>query len=139
MFQDQINERTSLTNHTHPNKISTIHTCHTSSFWLFQIEPNTMTTAQTTLLIGGSNGTATLTAILGDNSNPINQSHILRVATRSGKKYLANDGVTPRTWRCEEKRHLSDLVSADILPTRKIVHVGRPDSVFVYGDGDVEG
>jgi len=98
-----------------------------------------MTTAQTTLLIGGSNGTATLTAILGDNSNPINQSHILRVATRSGKKYLANDGVTPRTWRCEEKRHLSDLVSADILPTRKIVHVGRPDSVFVYGDVDVEG
>ena len=125
MFQDQINERTSLTNHTHPHKT--------------QIHTRTMTTAQTTLLIGGSNGTATLTAILGDNSNPINQSHILRVATRSGKKYLANDGVTPRTWRCEEKRHLSDLVSADILPTRKIVHVGRPDSVFVYGDVDVEG
>ena len=108
-------------------------------------------TSQTTLLIGGSNGTATLTAILGDKSNPANLGHVLRVATRSGAKYLVHrprdsfavndnddDGASetvsvPRTWRCEEKRHLSDLISADIFPTRTIVHVGRPDSVFVYG------
>eukprot|EP00804_Cyclotella_cryptica_P002233 CCRYP_019739-RA/>CCRYP_019739-RA protein AED:0.01 eAED:-0.01 QI:0/0/0/1/1/1/2/0/716 len=104
--------------------------------------------SQTTLLVGGSNGTATLAAILGDKSNPANEGHVLRVATRSGKKYLVDkpsdvggdfNGVTssvsvPRTWRCEEKRHLSDLISADIFPTKRIVHVGRPDSVFVYGE-----
>lgn len=95
-------------------------------------------TPQTTLLIGGSNGTATLTAILGDRSNPDNEGHVLRVATRSGDKYLLADG-TPRTWRCLEKRHLSDLVSADVFPTRSIVRVGRPDSVFVYGEGEEEG
>ena len=102
--------------------------------------------AQTTLLIGGSNGTATLTAILGDKSNPSNTHHTLRVATRSGDKYLQTTKTTdsgvvqePRTWRCEEKRHISDLIAADILPTRRIVHVGRPDSVFVYGNADVGG
>ena len=89
-------------------------------------------TPQTTLLIGGSNGTATLTAILGDKSSPHNAHHTLRVATR-GNNYTLDDG-TPRTWRCDEKRHLSDLIAADILPTRRIVHVGRPDSVFVYGE-----
>jgi len=99
-----------------------------------QPQPNYKTMAQTTLLIGGSNGTATLTAILGDKSNPANAGHVLRVATRSGDKYL-NDGK-PRTWRCEEKRHISDLIAADILPTRRIVHVGKPDSVFVYGGDD---
>ena len=36
-------------------------------------------------------------------------------------------------WRCNEKKHLSDVVSADFLPTRIISHVGAPDSVFVYG------
>lgn len=95
--------------------------------------------AQTTLLIGGSNGTATLAAILGDKSNPRNANHILRVATRS-TKYLdpsSSGGVgEPRVWRCTEKQHLSDLVAADIFPTRVITHVGRPDSVFVYGDDD---
>jgi hypothetical protein len=97
--------------------------------------------AQTTLLIGGSNGTATLTAILGDKSNPANTGHVLRVATRSGDKYLIDrDAVKePRTWRCEEKRHISDLIAADILPTSRIVHVGAPDSVFVYGNEDGDG
>lgn len=93
----------------------------------------TATTQQTTLLIGGSNGTATLCAILGDKSNPANANHTLRVATRSPKTYLNDDGVSPREWRCQEKKHLSDLLSADCLPTRTVTHVGAPDSVFVYG------
>ena len=92
---------------------------------------------QTTLLIGGSNGTATLCAILGDKSNPINAGHVLRVATRSSSKYLdPKEKNQPRTWRCEEKKHLSDVFSADVLPTRIVSHVGRPDSVFVYGDDE---
>ena len=37
-------------------------------------------------------------------------------------------------WRCTEKKHISDVVAADFLPTRLITHVGAPDSVFVYGD-----
>lgn len=37
-------------------------------------------------------------------------------------------------WRCAEKKHLSDVVAADFLPTRLITHVGAPDSVFVYGE-----
>lgn len=88
---------------------------------------------QTTLLIGGSNGTATLCAILGDKSNPNNMNHTLRVATRSAKTYLNEDGLTPRVWRCQEKKHISDLVASDMLPTRVTTHVGSPDSVFVYG------
>ncbi|KAL3806619.1 hypothetical protein ACHAXA_004423 [Cyclostephanos tholiformis] len=98
---------------------------------------------QTTLLIGGSNGTATLCAILGDRSNPHNANHTLRVATRSAGTYLNDDGSSPRVWRCGEKKHLSDLVSADFLPTRMLTHVGAPNSVFVYGgagdDGGVRG
>jgi hypothetical protein len=43
-------------------------------------------------------------------------------------------------WRCDEKKHISDLVSADFLPTRMLTHVGAPNSVFVYGgDGDDDG
>ena len=97
--------------------------------------------SQTTLLIGGSNGTATLCAILGDRSNPLNSNHTLRVATRSAKTYLDDGGSSPRVWRCSERKHLSDLVSADFLPTRTLTHVGAPDSVFVYGgdDDDDEG
>ena len=92
--------------------------------------------AQTTLLVGGSNGTATLCAILGNKSNPANANHVLRVATRSGNKYLDDKQEQPRVWRCTEKKHLSDVVAADFLPTRMITHVGAPDSVFVYGAGD---
>ncbi len=88
---------------------------------------------QTTLLVGGSNGTATLCAILGDKSNPTNVNHVLRVATRSGDKYLDDNKAAPRVWRCTEKKHLSDVCAADFLPTRLITHVGAPDSVFVYG------
>ncbi|KAK1744265.1 hypothetical protein QTG54_004798 [Skeletonema marinoi] len=91
---------------------------------------------QTTLLIGGSNGTSTLCAILGDKSNPANANHVLRVATRSGHKYLDDNQAAPRVWRCTEKKHISDVVAADFLPTRLITHVGAPDSVFVYGGGD---
>ncbi|KAL7500069.1 hypothetical protein ACHAWT_009940 [Skeletonema menzelii] len=94
---------------------------------------------QTTLLIGGSNGTATLCAILGDKSNPANANHVLRVATRSGDKYLDDNKAAPRVWRCTEKKHLSDVVAADFLPTRLITHVGAPDSVFVYGGQQEEG
>ena len=90
--------------------------------------------AQTTLLIGGSNGTSTLCAILGDKSKHTNTNHTLRVATRSSNKYL--DNGSPRTWRCKEKKHLSDVVAADFLPTRVITHVGAPDSVFVYGNAN---
>lgn len=90
--------------------------------------------SQTTLLIGGSNGTATLCAILGDRSNPENAGHTLRVATRSSGRYLNEEDGSPRVWRCSEKKHLSDVVSADFLPTRTVTHVGAPDSVFVYGD-----
>jgi len=42
-------------------------------------------------------------------------------------------------WRCTEKKHLSDVVAADFLPTRLITHVGAPDSVFVYGDQESYG
>ena len=90
--------------------------------------------AQTTLLIGGSNGTSTLCAILGDKSKQNNTNHTLRVATRSSNKYL--DNGSPRTWRCKEKKHLSDVVAADFLPTRVITHLGAPDSVFVYGNNE---
>ena len=93
---------------------------------------------QTTLLIGGSNGTATLCAILGDKSNPNNINHTLRVATRSAKTYLNEDGVIPRVWRCQEKKHISDLVASDMLPTRVMTHVGAPDSVFVYANNDTD-
>ena len=93
---------------------------------------------QTTLLIGGSNGTATLCAILGDKSNTTNTNHTVRVATRSAKTYLNDDGLTPRVWRCTEKKHISDLVASDMLPTRITTHVGSPDSVFVYGGEEVE-
>ena len=55
------------------------------------------------------------------------------MATRSSTKYL-NDDSSPRTWRCNEKKHISDVISADFLPTRIITHVGAPDSVFVYND-----
>ncbi|KAL9184640.1 hypothetical protein ACHAXT_012610 [Thalassiosira profunda] len=89
---------------------------------------------QTTLLVGGSNGTATLCAILGDRSNPANDGHTLRVATRSSAKYL--DRGAPRTWRCAEKKHLSDVVSADFLPTRSVTHVGTPHAVFPYGNDE---
>eukprot|EP00580_Thalassiosira_gravida_P015285 CAMPEP_0201663594 /NCGR_PEP_ID=MMETSP0494-20130426/5333_1 /ASSEMBLY_ACC=CAM_ASM_000839 /TAXON_ID=420259 /ORGANISM="Thalassiosira gravida, Strain GMp14c1" /LENGTH=717 /DNA_ID=CAMNT_0048142213 /DNA_START=151 /DNA_END=2304 /DNA_ORIENTATION=- len=92
--------------------------------------------AQTTLLIGGSNGTATLCAILGDKSKPVNANHTLRVATRSSRRFL--DGGRPRVWRCKEKKHLSDVISADFLPTRILTHVGSPDSVFVYGNDSNE-
>jgi len=92
--------------------------------------------SQTTLLIGGSNGTATLCAILGDRSNPLNANHTLRVATRSAKNYLNDDASSPRVWRCSERKHISDLVSADFLPTRTLTHVGAPNSVFVYGGND---
>lgn len=108
----------------------------------------TMTSSshQTTLLIGGSNGTATLCAILGDKSNPVNANHTLRVATRSAHTYLDNNSnskdsagaatgaTSPRVWRCQEKKHISDLLSANFLPTRVVTHVGAPDSVFVYGN-----
>jgi len=94
-----------------------------------------MAAAQTTLLIGGSNGTSTLCAILGDKSKPVNANHTLRVATRSPTKYL-NETGSPRVWRCKEKKHISDVVSADFLPTRVLTHVGAPDSVFVYGGND---
>jgi hypothetical protein len=94
---------------------------------------------QTTLLVGGSNGTSTLCAILGDKSNPANKNHVLRVATRSGHKYLDDNKEAPRVWRCTEKKHLSDVVAADFLPTRLITHVGAPDSVFVYGDQESNG
>lgn len=102
---------------------------------------------QTTLLIGGSNGTATLCAILGDKSNPVNANHTLRVATRSAQTYLDNTNnnadatldaasLSPRVWRCQEKKHISDLLSANFFPTRVVTHVGAPDSVFVYGNDD---
>ncbi|KAL7445668.1 hypothetical protein ACHAXM_010004 [Skeletonema potamos] len=94
---------------------------------------------QTTLLVGGSNGTSTLCAILGDKSNPANKNHVLRVATRSGHKYLDDNKEAPRVWRCTEKKHLSDVVAADFLPTRLITHVGAPDSVFVDGDQESNG
>ncbi|KAL7530473.1 hypothetical protein ACHAWF_003390 [Thalassiosira exigua] len=98
--------------------------------------PSPPSDRQTTLLLGGSNGTATLCAILGDRSNPRNDGHVLRVATRSSAKYLDDDAASPRAWRCTEKQHLSDVVSADFLPTRTVTHVGAPDSVFVYGDDE---
>jgi len=41
-------------------------------------------------------------------------------------------------WRCTEKKHISDVVAADFLPTRLITHVGAPDSVFVYGGDQQE-
>ena len=94
--------------------------------------------AQTTLLIGGSNGTKTLAAILCDKTKKNNENHVVRIATRSSTTFLNDDG-SPRSWRCEEKRHISDLVAADFLPHRILTHVGTPDSVFVYGANDSNG
>ncbi len=102
------------------------HSAYTQTSTTISDETTTMAAssppAQTTLIIGGSNGTATLCAILGDKSKPVNENHTLRVATRSSRKYV--DGGRPRVWRCTEKKHLSDIVSADFLPTRILTHVG---------------
>eukprot|EP00586_Coscinodiscus_wailesii_P019919 CAMPEP_0172516350 /NCGR_PEP_ID=MMETSP1066-20121228/275627_1 /TAXON_ID=671091 /ORGANISM="Coscinodiscus wailesii, Strain CCMP2513" /LENGTH=619 /DNA_ID=CAMNT_0013297791 /DNA_START=66 /DNA_END=1925 /DNA_ORIENTATION=+ len=88
---------------------------------------------QTTVLIGGSNGTKTLCSILGDTSHGQNQNHTIRVVTRNTRPFLTSNN-TPREWRCNEQKALSDLLPSSLLPTTWITHVGAPSSVFPYED-----
>lgn len=95
----------------------------------------------TTTLVGGSNGTATLCAILGDKHNPRNSGHTIRVVTRSAKKFF-NDSITNngrseiREWRCHEQKPLTDVFPLPFLPTQWLTHVGAPHSVFGYEEGE---
>mmetsp|Transcript_8904 Transcript_8904/g.13202 ORF Transcript_8904/g.13202 Transcript_8904/m.13202 type:complete len:625 (-) Transcript_8904:2361-4235(-) len=99
----------------------------------------------TTTLIGGSNGTATLCAILGDKHNPRNNGHTIRVVTRSPQRFFNsnnNDNETNngrnkiREWRCHEQKPLTDVFPLPFLPTQWLTHVGAPHSVFGYVEGD---
>lgn len=91
---------------------------------------------QTTVLVGGSNGTATLCAILGDASNPLNEGHTVRVCTRNSSRFLS--GNKPREWRCNEQKAW-DLVPWEALPKSWVTHTGAPDSVLTYSQTDISG
>jgi len=88
---------------------------------------------QTTVLVGGSNGTATLTSILGDKSNPLNDGHVIRVVTRSKNRFIDGSG-SPRVWKCHEQQMLSNLVPVSFQPKKWKTYMGRPDSVFSYDE-----
>lgn len=99
---------------------------------------------QTTVFFGGSNGTKTLLALLGDKSNNDNVNHTLRVVTRNPDNFLnittttSNNNVEIQRWRCNEQVHISNTLSASFLPTQWITHEGQPDSVFSYDDDDID-
>lgn len=90
------------------------------------------TTRQTTVLVGGSNGTATLISILGDKSNSLNDGHVIRVVTRSKTKFIENK--KPRVWSCHEQQMMSNLVPVPFQPKKWKSHMGAPDSVFGYNE-----
>ena len=91
---------------------------------------------QTTILLGGSNGTKTLCSILGDKSRDVNDGHVIRVVSRSPNKFI--DGETkskePMSWTCHEQKSFSNLAPFQFLPKSWTTHVGRPDSVFGYDE-----
>ena len=90
------------------------------------------TKRQTTVLIGGSNGTKTLCSILGDKSNPINKGHVLRVVSRSPNRF--QELKAPMKWTCHEQKSMSNLAPFAFLPKSWSTHVGQPDSVFGYDE-----
>mmetsp|Transcript_36202 Transcript_36202/g.87628 ORF Transcript_36202/g.87628 Transcript_36202/m.87628 type:complete len:657 (-) Transcript_36202:229-2199(-) len=94
---------------------------------------------QTTVLVGGSNGTKTLLAILKDKTNPLNDGHVVRVVTRSPSQFVDSQGK-PKHWKCNEQRIKSDLVPLTIFPealmTSWKTHLGAADSVLAYSDDD---
>mmetsp|Transcript_32853 Transcript_32853/g.72097 ORF Transcript_32853/g.72097 Transcript_32853/m.72097 type:complete len:694 (-) Transcript_32853:165-2246(-) len=92
---------------------------------------------QTTVLIGGSNGTASLVSILGDRTNPRNAGHTIRVVTRNPARFIDSDTGAPLAWRCNEQKAITDFVPSTMLPTSWVTHVGAADSVLAYDD--VEG
>ena len=95
---------------------------------------------QTTVLIGGSNGTKTLVSILGDKSNPANANHIVRVVTRNASNFMDPQTKKPKVWKCNEQKMQSDTVPLNIFPkslyTSWTTHLGAADSVLSYSDDD---
>ena len=90
---------------------------------------------QTTVLIGGSNGTASLVSILGDKTNAAsNAGHTIRVVTRNPSRFVDAGTGAPSTWRCNEQKAFTDLVPSTILPSSWVTHVGAADSVLAYDD-----
>jgi hypothetical protein len=88
---------------------------------------------QTTVLIGGSNGTASLVSILGDKSNAAsNAGHTIRVVTRNPSRFVDAETGAPSTWRCNEQKAFTDLVPSTVLPSSWVTHVGAADSVLAY-------
>jgi len=88
---------------------------------------------QTTLILGGSNGTKTLVSILGDKSNPENDGHVIRVVSRSPETFLDTNSK-PILWTCNEQKAFSNLAPFDFLPKSWRSHAGRPDGVFGYSE-----
>lgn len=98
---------------------------------------------QTTVLVGGSNGTKTLLGLLGDKSNPRNEGHVLRVVTRSPQQFLEESSGNPKAWKCNEQQIRMPEVPLTIFPesvwTKWKTHLGAADSVLPYSDSDGEG
>jgi len=92
-----------------------------------------MKSPQTTVILGGSNGTKTLVSILGDKSNSENDGHVIRVVSRSPETFLDTESK-PRLWTCNEQKAFSNLAPFDFLPKSWVTHTGRPDSVFGYNE-----
>ena len=92
-----------------------------------------MRSRQTTVILGGSNGTKTLISILGDKSDPVNDGHVIRVVSRSPQSFL-DAKSTPLNWTCTEQKAFSNLAPFEFLPKNWSTHVGRPDSVFGYNE-----
>ena len=92
-----------------------------------------MRSRQTTVILGGSNGTKTLISILGDKSDPVNDGHVIRVVSRSPQSFL-DAKSTPLNWTCNEQKAFSNLAPFEFLPKNWSAHVGRPDSVFGYNE-----
>ncbi|CAJ1939101.1 unnamed protein product [Cylindrotheca closterium] len=94
---------------------------------------------QTTVLVGGSNGTKTLQAILCDRTNPLNDGHVVRVVTRSPSQFADEQGK-PKHWKCNEQHIRCNEVPLTIFPeslmTSWKTHMGAADSVLGYSDED---
>eukprot|EP00980_Cylindrotheca_fusiformis_P011045 scaffold2535_cov126-Cylindrotheca_fusiformis.AAC.7 len=98
------------------------------------------TKRQTTVLVGGSNGTKTLLGLLGDPSNPYNEDHILRVVTRSPQQFVNAKNGNPIPWKCHEQQIRMPEVPLTIFPesiwTKWKTHLGAAHCVLGYDDND---
>lgn len=103
------------------------------------MSPSATVRKQTTVLVGGSNGTKTLLAILCDKTNPENDGHVVRVVTRSPGQFVDEEGK-PKHWKCNEQHIRCNEVPLTIFPeslmTSWKTHLGAADSVLPYSDDD---